>query len=141
MYNTQLRHYHKAESITASQMGQVAILLDHCAVLLRRAKVAIETKDYEQRHHCIDKVMVIISSIQSSLVVDRSPEIADISAFFNNIVAFLLEISLKEDANLCEHVQIALSEMASIWRLADSHKNASHTTDVSSIPDSIAINI
>ncbi|AIK95794.1 flagellar export chaperone FliS [Candidatus Odyssella acanthamoebae] len=141
MYNAQMRQYHKAEVVTASQMVQVAILLDHCAGLLRRAKVAIETKDYEQRHHCIDKVMVIISSIQSSLVVDRSPEIAEISAFFNNIVTFLLEVTLKEDTNLCEQVQIALSEMASIWRLADSHKSSPNKTDVSPVSDSMIMNI
>ncbi|MBW8310263.1 MAG: flagellar protein FliS [Candidatus Paracaedibacteraceae bacterium] len=139
MYNAQMRHYHKAEAITASKMVQVAILLDHCVGLLRRAKVAIETKDYEQRHHCIDKVMVIISSIQSSLAVDRSPEVGEISNFFNNIVAFLLEVSLKEDAALCEQVQIALSEMASIWRLADSHKVASNTTTLPMVSESMSM--
>ncbi len=137
MYNTQMRHYHKIEAITASKMVQVAILLDHCAGLLRRAKIAIETKDYEQRHYCIDKVMVIISSIQSSLAVDRSPEIGEISNFFNNIIAFLLEITLKEDAALCQQVQIALLEMASIWRLADSHKTASNNTAMPAVSESL----
>ncbi|WP_010297301.1 flagellar export chaperone FliS [Candidatus Odyssella thessalonicensis] len=131
MYN-KMRTYRRVEAMTASKIAQVAILLEHCAELLRRTKVAIEVKDYEQRYLCTEKVMVILSSIQSSLAIETSAEAVELNAFFNTMIIALLDINLKQEAALCEKVEFALAEMASIWRLADSHTRIEEKTNSSS---------
>lgn len=123
MYHNKIRQYHKTEAVTATKLAQVAILLEHCASLLRKATIAIETKNYEERYLCTDKVMVIINSIQSSLAVDKSAEAVDLNDFFQRIIVLLLEVGLKQNAVLCSQIEVALSEMASVWRLADSNNS------------------
>ncbi|MBX3487750.1 MAG: flagellar protein FliS [Candidatus Paracaedibacteraceae bacterium] len=119
MYNVQLRQYQRSQAAIATPLGQIAILLDHCAGLMRRVKVAVEAKDYEGRYNATDKAIVIISSIQSSLAVDRTPEAAELSRFFQEMILFILEVNMKEDLQLCQDVEVALTEMADVWRVAD----------------------
>lgn len=129
MYYKQLRQYQKAEAITSSQLVKVAILLEHCAALLRQTKVALETKDYEKRFICTDKIIILIGSIQDCLVVDRSPEIMEIRDFFNNMISLIIKMNLKQDIELCGQLEVALTEMAAVWRLADSNQSLSQSSD------------
>ncbi len=119
MYNVQLRQYQRSQAAIATPLGQIAILLDHCAGLMRRVKVAVEAKDYEGRYNATDKAIVIISSIQSSLAVDRTSEAAELSRFFQEMILFILDVNMKEDLQLCQDVEVALTEMADVWRVAD----------------------
>lgn len=119
MYNAKLRQYQMSQAAISTPIGQVAILLEHCAKLMRRIKIAIESKDYEARYNATDKAIVIISSIQGSLAVDRTIEAAELNTFFQHMILFILDINMKEDLQLCQDVEIALSEMADVWRTAD----------------------
>lgn len=141
MYNAKMRQYLRTEAATASPLAQVAILLEHCAGLLRRATVAIKMKDYEERFYCIDKVMVILSSIQSNLAIEKSVEATEINTFFQSMIVFLLDVSMNEDAVLCEKVETAIAEMASIWRLADTHGNGSGETGIAEPTESVMVNV
>jgi flagellar biosynthetic protein FliS len=119
MYNAKLRQYQRSQAVIATPLGQVAILLDHCSGLMRRIKVAIEAKDYEGRYNATDKAIVIISSIQASLAVERTAEAVELSKFFQEMILFILDINMKEDLQLCQDVEVALGEMADVWRTAD----------------------
>ncbi len=119
MYNAKLRQYQRSQAATATPLGHIAILLDHTASLMRRIKIAVESKDYESRYHATDKAIVILSSIQSSLAVDKTEEAADLSRFFQEMILFILDVNIKEDLDLCQDVEVALSEMAEVWRTAD----------------------
>lgn len=127
MYNVQLRQYQRSQAAIATPLGQIAILLDHCAGLMRRVKVAVEAKDYEGRYNATDKAIVIISSIQSSLAVDRTPEAAELSRFFQEMILFILDVNMKEDLQLCQDVEVALTEMADVWRVADMSTSKAET--------------
>ena len=119
MYNAKLRQYQMSQAAISTPIGQVAILLEHCAKLMRRIKIAIESKDYEARYNATDKAIVIISSIQGSLAVDLTVEAAELNTFFQQMILFILDINMKEDLQLCQDVEVALSEMADVWRTAD----------------------
>lgn len=125
MYNAKLRQYQRSQAATATPLGQIAMLLDHTAGLMRRIKVAIESKDYESRYHATDKAMVILSSIQSSLAIEKTTEAAELSHFFQEMILFILDINIKEDIQLCQDVEVALSEMADVWRTADQNTKKS----------------
>ena len=119
MYNAKLRQYQMSQAAISTPIGQIAILLEHCAKLMRRIKIAIESKDYEARYNATDKAIVIISSIQGSLAVDLTVEAAELNTFFQQMILFILDINMKEDLQLCQDVEVALSEMADVWRTAD----------------------
>lgn len=129
MYNAKLRQYQRSQATIATPLGQIAILLDHTASLMRRIKIAVESKDYEARYHATDKAIVILSSIQSSLAVDKTEEAADLSRFFQEMILFILDVNIKEDLQLCQDIEVALSEMAEVWRTADHNTKATDIVD------------
>ncbi len=129
MYNAKLRQYQRSQATIATPLGQIAILLDHTASLMRRIKIAVESKDYEARYHATDKAMVILSSIQSSLAVDKTEEAAELSRFFQEMILFILDVNIKEDLQLCQDVELALNEMAEVWRTADQNTKTPDIVD------------
>lgn len=129
MYNAKLRQYQRSQATIATPLGQIAILLDHTAGLMRRIKIAVESKDYEARYHATDKAMVILSSIQSSLAVDKTEEAAELSRFFQEMILFILDVNIKEDLQLCQDVELALNEMAEVWRTADQNTKTPDIVD------------
>ena len=129
MYNAKLRQYQRSQAATATPLGHIAILLDHTASLMRRIKIAVESKDYEARYHATDKAMVILSSIQSSLAVDKTEEAAELSRFFQEMILFILDVNIKEDLQLCQDIEVALSEMAEVWRTADQNSKKTDIVD------------
>lgn len=129
MYNAKLRQYQRSQATIATPLGQIAILLDHTASLMRRIKIAVESKDYEARYHATDKAMVILSSIQSSLAVDKTEEAAELSRFFQEMILFILDVNIKEDLQLCQDIEVALSEMAEVWRTADQNSKKTDIVD------------
>ena len=129
MYNAKLRQYQRSQATIATPLGQIAILLDHTASLMRRIKIAVESKDYEARYHATDKAMVILSSIQSSLAVDKTEEAAELSRFFQEMILFILDVNIKEDLQLCQDVELALNEMAEVLRTADQNTKTPDIVD------------
>ena len=129
MYNAKLRQYQRSQATIATPLGQIAILLDHTAGLMRRIKIAVESKDYEARYHATDKAIVILSSIQSSLAVDKTEEAAELSRFFQEMILFILDVNIKEDLQLCQDVELALNEMAEVWRTADQNTKTPDIVD------------
>lgn len=127
MYNVKLRQYQRSQAVISTPVAQVAILLEHCAALMRRIKIAIDNKDYENRYHATDKAIVILSSIQSCLAVDQTSEAAELNRFFQQMIVLILEINLKDDIQLCHDVETALSEMADVWRTADASAKKEET--------------
>lgn len=129
MYNAKLRQYQRSQATIATPLGQIALLLNHCSGLMRRIKISIETKDYEARYTATDKAIVIISSIQSSLAVDKTEEAAELSQFFQEMILFILDVNIKEDLRLCQEVELALREMADVWRTADLNTKESEVNE------------
>lgn len=114
-----IRSYAKVENSAASKLIEMAILLERCAAFLQQAGTAITTEAFEERFIAIDKVIVIMCSLQSNLAVDQFEEAKEFHAFFGNVVSLLVQVNLKNDVKLCSQIREKLIEMASLWREAD----------------------
>lgn len=119
MYHKQMRNYSATASSSGSKLTQVAMLLENCGHLLKKASVAIEEKNYEERYILTDKVMIILSAIQDVLATDRSSMARDLNTYFQNSLTLLVQINAHEDLALCNLLRDRLIEMAQIWRDAD----------------------
>ncbi len=119
MYHKQMKNYSNAASTSGSKLTQVAMLLENCGHLLKKAAVAIVEKNYEERYILTDKVMIILSAIQDVLATDRSFMARDLNTYFQNSITLLIQINAEEDLDLCNLLRDRLIEMAQIWRDAD----------------------
>lgn len=115
----QIRKYSQMQEKSASQLIEMAIILERCAQFLQRAIMAIEVHDYEERFINTDKVMVIMGTLQSILAVDRSEEAQGFHQFFENVVTLLVFVNVQDDAALCAKIREKLIDMADLWRAAD----------------------
>lgn len=117
-YN-KIKNYRKVEAGAASQLEQVAILLEHCAKLAGQAKYAVKEQLFEERFLATEKMITILSNMQSAFDVERSEHGRRMISFLQNIVLNLAGVNINNDAELCDKIQAALLDMAQAWRLAD----------------------
>ena len=115
----QTRSYQHIEAISATKIGQVVILLDHCVRLLGRAMAAMQDNKIEERFHNLDQAIVILNTINNNLDPSTSKHARGLSQFFQRMSLGLVEINLTNDPVMCEKIQTCLHEMAKIWRKAD----------------------
>lgn len=114
-----IRSYTKIENSSVSKLIEMAILLERCATFLQQACGAIAREDFEGRFIATDKVIVLMSSLQNVLAVDRTQEAKEFHAFFGNVISLLVQVNLKNDIKLCMQIREKLIEMAQLWREAD----------------------
>lgn len=119
MKKNQTRSYQHVQAISATKIGQVVILLDHCVRLLERAITAIQENKIEERFHHLDQAGVILNTIHNNIDVASSQYARGLSKFFQRMVLGLMEVNLTNDPALCAKIQACLHEMAKIWRKAD----------------------
>lgn len=126
----QSKAYQRVEAISASKIGQVAILLEHCVRLLDESIRAIGDNQIEQRFLKVDQVMVILNTITNNIDQESSSHAKGLSRFFQRMVIGLVDVNINNDAVMCGKIQTCLFEMAKIWRNAD---KVPETANVSSI--------
>lgn len=115
----QTKSYQRVHAISASKIGQVAILLDHCVRLLDKSIHAIQENKIEERYHTIDQAIVIIGTITNNLDQESSVYAKKLITFFTTMVAGLHKVNIENDAELCGKIQTCILEMAKIWYNAD----------------------
>lgn len=131
----QTKSYQKVAAAAATPVGQVAILLEHCALLLTDAIKAIENNEYETRFNKIDKVMVILATIDKSLDTQSSQNAVKLSKLFRTMCDRLTDVNFNNDAELCKKVLRYMHDMAKIWRAADKqNKVAEYAVVTASTP-------
>lgn len=115
----QTRSYHHVEAISATKIGQIVILLDHCVRLLGRAITAMKENKIEERFNHLDQAVVILNTINNNIDISSSEYAKGLSQFFQRMSLGLIEVNLANDPVMCEKIQTCLHEMAKIWRNAD----------------------
>lgn len=115
----QTRSYQHVEAISATKIGQVVILLDHCVRLLGRAITAMKENKIEEKFHHLDQAAVILNTINNNIDPASSKYAKGLSEFFQRMSLGLVEVNLTNDSAMCEKIQTCLHEMAKIWRNAD----------------------
>lgn len=115
----QTRSYQHVEAISATKIGQVVILLDHCVRLLGRAITAMKENRVEEKFTCLDQAVVILNTIDNNIDASSSKYAQGLSRFFQSMSLGVTEVNLANEPVMCEKIQTCLHEMAKIWRNAD----------------------
>lgn len=113
------RNYQRVQAISATKIGQVALLLDHCVRLLDRAIAAIHANQMEDLYLHLDQTIVILCTIENSLDEEASEYAKGLKSFFQKMTRGLQEVLYQGNADLCAKIQTCLLGMANIWHKAD----------------------
>jgi flagellar protein FliS len=119
----------------ASPGMQVAMLLAAAARHMETARDCMDKGEIEGRFNATEKCAVIISGLRGCLSRDTAEAAAmatTLDTYYGRMLAFLTQINVKNDRNLCEAVIESLRTMSSTWRevqaRADAEARASITT-------------
>lgn len=113
------RNYQRVQAISATKIGQVALLLDHCVRLLDRAIAAIHANQMEDLYLHLDQTIVILCTIENSFNEEASDHAKRLKSFFQKMTRGLQEVLYQGNADLCAKIQTCLLGMANIWHNAD----------------------
>lgn len=91
-------------------------LLDGCMIFLKQAKVALINKDFEKKAFHISKAQAIITTLASSLQVDKSEEVAgNLLSLYDFCLTQLIEASAEMDVSKLEAVEKVMGEIKAGW--------------------------
>src|SRR5580698_8324071 len=91
--------YRRQEILTASPKRLVVIIYDHMLANLRRARMAIETKNIPARAEALTKANAAVIQLMVSTDLERGGEIAQqLRALYAFLFGELLQMGRKPDA-------------------------------------------
>ena len=130
--------YAKTKRENASPLEQVAILLDHGANLMTKAHAALLENRIEDRFIAIDKTLLLLNGLMSTLAPDPCPKTQPLSqtmsSFYHRLFQLIMQVNVNQDASLCQTVIQHLRDMAQLWRDVD--KDSAPTGSTSPLPSS-----
>ena len=111
-YAKHAAHYQEAAALSASPGQLVVMLYDHALVNLRRARMAVERGDVEQRGAALDRARNVISELLSTLDSERGGEVAkNLSALYVFLFGELVEMGMRPDVARLERVTTMVAEL------------------------------
>jgi flagellar protein FliS len=100
----------------ASPMRLVICLYEQAIEDLRRALLALEKGDIEDRTRHINHALLVISHLQGTLDMERGGEVArNLARFYTVVRAGLLEAQLKQSAKILEQQTSQLATVHEAW--------------------------
>lgn len=91
-------------------------LIDGCMIFLKQAKVAIHNKDFEKKAFHISKAQAIITTLASSLQVDKSEQVANnLLSLYDFCIGQLIDASSEMDITKLEAVEKVMGEIKAGW--------------------------
>ncbi|WP_291321871.1 flagellar export chaperone FliS [Desulfonatronospira sp.] len=116
MYSNAARAYFQTKVKTTTKEDLVVQLYEAAVKFLEQAKEKIIEKDYIAKGERIDKALLIIGELNSSLNAEKGGEIAQhLHAFYANCQARILMASLKLDIEKLDEVINMLKQVASAF--------------------------
>ena len=101
---------------SASPMRLVICLYEQAIEDLRRALLALEKGDIEDRTRHINHALLVISHLQGTLDMERGGEVArNLARFYTVVRAGLLEAQLKQSAKILEQQTSQLATVHEAW--------------------------
>ena len=104
-YAQQSTRYREMEILSASPGQLVVILYDHLLASLRRARLAIEGNNVEQRVAYLDKSRAAVTELLVTLDQAKGGAIAtNLSSLYSWILSELLDIGMRPDVHRLDKV-------------------------------------
>jgi flagellar protein FliS len=111
-YSSQAAHYREMQVMTASPAQLVVILYDHVLVCLRRARIAMEAGNTEQRIVLLDKTRHGLGELLATLNRDEGGVIAqDLARLYTFLLSELIDIGRTGDVARLERVTGIVTEL------------------------------
>lgn len=125
MYSNAARAYFQTKVKTTTKEDLVVQLYEAAIKFLEQAKERIREKDYIAKGERIDRALMIIGELNSSLNAEKGGEVAkNLHAFYANCQARLLNASLKLDIEKIDEVINMLRQVSSAFaEVSRNHKN------------------
>lgn len=100
----------------ASQVRLVICLYEQVIEDVRRALLALESHDIEDRTKCINHALRVISHLQGTLDMERGGEVAcNLAGFYSVVRAGLIEAQRKQSARILEQQISQLATVHEAW--------------------------
>ncbi len=116
MYSNAARAYFQTKVKTTNKEDLVVQLYEAAIKFLEQAKERIREKDYIAKGERIDRALMIIGELNSSLNLEKGGEVANnLHAFYANCQARLLNASLKLDIEKIDEVIDMLRQVSSAF--------------------------
>lgn len=91
-------------------------LLDGCMIFLKQAKVAIDNKDFEKKAFHISKAQAIITTLASSIQVDKNEQVSNnLLSLYDFCLNELISASAEMSVMKIESVEKVMGEIKSGW--------------------------
>ncbi|MGA2417498.1 MAG: flagellar export chaperone FliS [Candidatus Sulfotelmatobacter sp.] len=101
----------------ASPVGLVICLYEQAIEDLRRALLALENGNIEDRTRYINHALLVISHLQGTLDMERGGEVArNLARFYSVVRAGLIEAQLTQSARILEQQTSQLATVHEAWR-------------------------
>lgn len=111
-YSSQAAQYRETQVMTASPAQLVVILYDHVLVNLRRARIAVEAGNVEQRILLLDRARHGISELLATLNPTQGGAVAEnLSRLYTFLLGELVDVGRQSDVARLDRVTGILTEL------------------------------
>lgn len=109
--------YREAAIRGASPVRLVLCLYEQAIADLRRASMALEKRDVEERTRNINHALLVIAQLQGSLDMERGGEVArNLQRFYHVVRSGLLEAQVKQSARIVDQQISLLGSVHEAWQ-------------------------
>ena len=111
-YGRQATRYREMEVLSASPGQLVVMLYDHMLVSLRRARVAMQDRDYEQRGEQLERARSVLTELLVTLDRERGGAVAEnLAALYTFILGELVQVGVVGDEARLDRVIQMIAEL------------------------------
>jgi flagellar protein FliS len=111
-YARQATRYRETEVLTATPGQLVVLLYDHLLLSLRRARVAMDARDFEAQGVCLEKGRDVLTELLVTLDRDRGGEVAsNLAALYSFLLGELVQVGIRADAARLDRVAGMINDL------------------------------
>ena len=108
--------YREMEVLSATPGRLVVIVYDYLLVHLKRASIAIETKNVELRSESLSKAQLAAAELMRGLDIERGGEMSlQLAALYSFFLTSLIDVGRKNDAKLLARITHQVGELRSAF--------------------------
>lgn len=108
--------YREMEVLSATPGRLVVIIYDYLLVHLKRASIAVETKNVELRGESLNKAQLAVAELMGGLDMERGGEMSrQLASLYSFFLASLIDVGRRNDAKLLARITHQVSELRSAF--------------------------
>ena len=111
-YSKQATRYRETEVLTATPGQLVVLLYDHLLTSLRRARSAMEAREYEAQSEQLERSRNVLTELLVTLDQERGGEVAaNLGALYSFLLGELVQLGVRADVTRLDRVTRMIGEL------------------------------